>query len=118
MAASADLRTAAIKPNYLTTHTDELALLGGTRHARRIFASPALAQHSSGEIQPAGHHERRRPAGLRRRAGNTLYHPSALQMGEDHAPGRFAAARARHPGCGDRASVMRPDHRHTNAPRS
>ena len=33
----------AIKPNYLTTHTDELALLAGTRHARRIFASPALA---------------------------------------------------------------------------
>ena len=33
MAASSDpFARPAIKPNYLTTHTDELALLGGTRH--------------------------------------------------------------------------------------
>src|SRR5438067_506866 len=50
MATSADpLGRPAIKPNYLTTHTDELALLGGTKHVRKIFAQPALAQHSLGE---------------------------------------------------------------------
>jgi choline dehydrogenase len=74
-----------IKPNYLTTHTDELALLGGTRHVRRIFAAPALAQHSSGEIQPGA--DIQSDADLlayARRAGNTLYHPvGTCRMGED-----------------------------------
>src|SRR5262245_1301955 len=52
MASSADpFARPAIKPSYLTTHTDELALLGGTRHVRRIFAAPAIAQHSKGESQ-------------------------------------------------------------------
>jgi choline dehydrogenase len=75
----------AIKPNYLTAHTDELALLGGTRHVRRIFASPALAQHSAGEIQPGP--DLQSDADLlayARRAGNTLYHPvGTCRMGED-----------------------------------
>jgi choline dehydrogenase len=86
MAASADpFARPAIRPNYLTAHTDELALLGGTRHVRRIFASPALEQHSSGEIQPGP--DLKSDADLlayARRAGNTLYHPvGTCKMGED-----------------------------------
>ncbi|MGZ3340586.1 MAG: GMC family oxidoreductase [Reyranella sp.] len=86
MAASADpFERPAIKPNYLTTHTDELALLGGVRHVRRVFAAPALSQHSSGEIQPGP--DLVSDADLlayARRAGNTLYHPvGTCRMGED-----------------------------------
>jgi choline dehydrogenase len=86
MAASPDpFARPAIRPNYLTTHTDELALLGGTRHVRRIFAAAALAQHSAGEIQPGP--VLQSDADLlayARRAGNTLYHPvGTCKMGED-----------------------------------
>jgi len=86
MAASADpFARPAIKPNYLSTRTDELALLSGTRHVRRIFASPALQQHSAGEIQPGP--DLQSDADLlayARRAGNTLYHPvGTCRMGED-----------------------------------
>ena len=86
MAASADpFARPAIKPNYLTAHTDELALLGGVRHARRIFAAAALAQHSSGEIQPGpGLTSDADLLAYARRAGNTLYHPvGTCKMGED-----------------------------------
>ena len=86
MAVSADpFARPAIKPNYLSAHTDELALLGGTRHVRKIFAAPALAQHSKGEIQPGP--DLKSDADLlayARRAGNTLYHPvGTCKMGED-----------------------------------
>ena len=54
MAASADpFARPAIKPNYLTTHTDELALLGGVRHVRRVFAAPALASTARAKFSPA-----------------------------------------------------------------
>jgi choline dehydrogenase len=86
MAASADpFARPHIKPNYLTAHTDELALLGGVGHVRRIFAQPALAQHSRGEIQPGP--DVRSDADLlayARKSGNTLYHPvGTCKMGED-----------------------------------
>ena len=86
MAASADpFARPAIKPNYLTAHTDALALLSGIRQVRSVFAAPALAQHSSGEIQPGP--EIQSDADLlayARRAGNTLYHPvGTCRMGED-----------------------------------
>jgi choline dehydrogenase len=86
MAASSDpFARPHIKPNYLTTHTDELALLGGFRHTRRIFAAAALSQHSEGEIQPGP--DVKTDADLlayARRAGNTLYHPvGTCRMGED-----------------------------------
>jgi choline dehydrogenase len=75
----------AIRPNYFTTRTDELALLGGVRHVRRIFSAPALAQHSLGETKPGP--ELKSDAELldyARRFGNTLYHPvGTCKMGED-----------------------------------
>ncbi len=86
MAASPDpFARPAIRPNYLTTRSDEVALIGGVAHVRRIFAAPALAQHSSGEIQPGP--DVQNDADLlayARRAGNTLYHPvGTCRMGED-----------------------------------
>jgi choline dehydrogenase len=86
MAASSDpFARPHIKPNYLTTHTDELALLGGFRHVRSIFAAPSLAQHSEGEIQPGPDVKTDTDLlAYARRAGNTLYHPvGTCKMGED-----------------------------------
>jgi choline dehydrogenase len=86
MAASSDpFARPHIKPNYLTTHTDELALLGGLRHVRSIFAAPSLAQHSEGEIQPGPDVKTDTDLlAYARRAGNTLYHPvGTCKMGED-----------------------------------
>ena len=86
MATSADpLARPAIKPNYFTTHTDELALLGGTRHVRHIFAQPALAQHSIGETSPGPNiRSDDEVLAYARKFGNTLYHPvRPCKMGED-----------------------------------
>ena len=86
MATSPDPFTRpAIKPNYFTTHTDELALLGGLRHVRRIFRQPALAPYSLGETSP-GPDIASDAAVLdyARKFGNTLYHPvGTCRMGED-----------------------------------
>jgi choline dehydrogenase len=86
MATSADpLARPAIKPNYFTTHTDELALLGGTRHVRKIFAQPALAPYSLGESSPGP--DIRSDAEVldyAHKFGNTLYHPvGTCKMGMD-----------------------------------
>ena len=86
MASSADpFARPAIHPNYLSTRTDEVALLSGIEKVRRIFAAPALSQHSTGEIQPGP--DLKSEADLlayARRAGNTLYHPvGTCKMGED-----------------------------------
>jgi len=86
MAESADpFARPAIRPNYFTTRTDELALLGGVSHVRRIFASPALAQHSLGETSPGPDIKSDTELlDYARRAGNTLYHPvGTCKMGED-----------------------------------
>ena len=86
MAASADpLAAPAIKPNYFTTRTDELALLGGTRHVRKIFAQPALAHHSLGETSPGPEIRTDEDVlAYARKFGNTLYHPvGTCKMGMD-----------------------------------
>ena len=86
MAASADpFARPHIKPNYFTTRTDELALLGGTRHVRRIFSQPALAQYSLGEISPGPDIKSDAEVlAYARKFGNTLYHPvGTCKMGED-----------------------------------
>ena len=60
-------------------------LLGGIRHVRRVFAAPALAQHSLGETSPGP--DIQTDADLlayARKFGNTLYHPvGTCKMGED-----------------------------------
>jgi len=85
MAASADaLQAPVIRPNYLSAPDDLRVLRAGVAHARRIFAAPALAQHSDGEITPG-------PAvasddalaDFARRTGNTVYHPvGTCRMGD------------------------------------
>ena len=86
MATSADpFARPAIKPNYFTTHTDELALLGGTRHVRRIFSQPSLAQYSIGETSPGPDVQSDEEVlSYARKFGNTLYHPvGTCKMGDD-----------------------------------
>src|SRR5262245_10326215 len=86
MATSADpYARPAIKPNYFTTRTDELALLGGTKHVRRIFEQPALKQHSLGETSPGPDiRSDEEVVAYARKFGNTLYHPvGTCKMGED-----------------------------------
>ncbi len=86
IARSADpLAPPAIRPNYLSAASDEQVLLSGARHARRIFAAPPLARHSSVETMPG-------PAAsseetlidFMHRAGMNLHHPvGTCRMGED-----------------------------------
>ena len=86
MAASADpFARPAIKPNYLTTRTDELAMLSGARHVRRIFSQPSLAPYSTGEKLPGSAIESDEQfLDYARRTGATLYHPvGTCKMGED-----------------------------------
>ena len=86
MAASADpFARPAIKPNYLSTRTDELAMLSGARHVRRIFSQPSLAPYSTGEKLPGAAIESDEQfLDYARRTGATLYHPvGTCKMGED-----------------------------------
>ena len=86
MATAADpFARPAIKPNYFTTRTDELALLGGTRHVRNIFGQPALAPYSLGESSPGPDiRSDDEVLSYARKFGNTLYHPvGTCKMGED-----------------------------------
>ena len=86
MAASTDpLQAPAIKPGYLSDEDDYRVLEAGMAHARRIFASPAVAQHSVVETSPGP--EVQSSQDLRdffRRACTTIYHPvGTCKMGED-----------------------------------
>ena len=86
MAASADpFARPAIKPNYLSARTDEMAMLSGARHVRRIFSQPALAPYSTGEKLPGTAIESDEQfLDYARRTGATLYHPvGTCKMGED-----------------------------------
>jgi choline dehydrogenase len=88
MARSGDpLARPAIRPNYLSVESDVRVLLSGVAHARRIFAAPALAQHSAAETMP-GANVRSEPelADFLHRAGSNLHHPvGTCRMGEDPA---------------------------------
>ena len=86
MAVSADpLARPAIKPNYLAAPGDLRVARAGLAQARAIFASPAFAEHSGGEIVPGP--SVATEAGLTdyiRANGTTIYHPvGTCKMGED-----------------------------------
>jgi len=86
LAASPDPRAApAIRPGYLSAESDYQVLLAGIGHTRRIFAAPALARHSRGELLPGP--QVTADEALRefaRSHGVTLYHPvGTCRMGED-----------------------------------
>jgi choline dehydrogenase len=85
MASSADpRRPPVIRPNYLSVPDDLRVLLAGVAQARRIFAAPALAEHSMGETTPGPSIAGEEALGdFARRTGNTVYHPvGTCRMGD------------------------------------
>jgi choline dehydrogenase len=86
MATSSDpLQRPALRPNYLSVPSDLRVALAGIGLARRIFAAPALAQHSVAETTPGtavrGEAEL---AQYVRAQGTTIYHiVGTCKMGED-----------------------------------
>jgi choline dehydrogenase len=84
-----------IQPNYLSAISDQQVLATGIRLTRQIFASPALARHSTMETLPGP--DVQTDAQLldyMRNYGNTLYHPvGTCRMGE--GPGAVVDSRLR-----------------------
>ena len=96
MATSADpFARPRIQPNYLSAVSDQQVLAAGIRLTRSIFASPALAKHSTMETLPGP--DVQTDAQLldyMRNYGNTLYHPvGTCRMGE--GPGAVVDSRLR-----------------------
>ncbi len=88
MARSADpFERPAIRPNYLSVPSDRMVMAAGIRAARRIFAAPAIARHSAGEILPGREVESDEALyAYMRQNGTTIYHPvGTCRMGEDPA---------------------------------
>jgi choline dehydrogenase len=88
MAASADpLARPIIRPNYLSAPADLRVLIAGMRHARRIFAAPALAPYRVEETVPGPQADSDEALGdFARRTGTTVYHPvGTCCMGETPA---------------------------------
>jgi len=86
MAASADpLQAPAIRPNYLSAESDAHVLHSGLEKCRAIFASPALAAVSKGELAPGPEvNSVETVREYTRHKGNTLYHPvGTCKMGDD-----------------------------------
>ena len=75
----------SLKPNYLSVPNDLRVSLAGLALARRIFAAPALAQHSVAEITPgAGITGDAALGDYIRQQGTTIYHiVGTCKMGED-----------------------------------
>jgi choline dehydrogenase len=75
----------SLKPNYLSAPNDLRVSLAGVALARRIFAAPALAQHSVEEITPGpGVASQEALAQYIRQQGTTIYHiVGTCKMGED-----------------------------------
>ncbi|MGI9475790.1 MAG: GMC family oxidoreductase [Hyphomicrobiaceae bacterium] len=75
----------SIRPNYLSATNDISVILAGIGHARRIFASDAMARHTVHEVAP-GNNINGDDALLDyiRNKGTTLYHPvGTCKMGID-----------------------------------
>lgn len=88
MAASPDpFDRPVITPNYLADPDDVRVALAGVAQARAIFAQPAFAQNSDGEITPGP--QAQSEAALIdyiRATGTTIYHPvGTCKMGVDPA---------------------------------
>ncbi|HEX3863645.1 MAG TPA: GMC family oxidoreductase N-terminal domain-containing protein [Stellaceae bacterium] len=75
----------AIRPNYLSAPNDLRVLISGVNHTRRIFAAPAMAEHSVEETVP-GPEVQSDEAFLEfaRNTGTTIFHPvGTCKMGTD-----------------------------------
>jgi choline dehydrogenase len=75
----------SLKPNYLSAPNDLRVALAGIALARRVFAAPALAQHSVAETAPGpGVTTQESLAEYVRRQGTTIYHiVGTCKMGDD-----------------------------------
>jgi choline dehydrogenase len=75
----------AIRPNYLSAESDLHVLLAGIKQTRKIFAAPAFADYSEGEIRPNVPIETVDDARkVAQENGTTIYHPvGTCKMGED-----------------------------------
>jgi choline dehydrogenase len=85
MARSADPATAPIiTPNYLSDPGDARVLAAGMRFTRKIFAAPAIAQHSVEEMIPGPDvRSDEELTDYARSFGNTIYHPvGTCRMGQ------------------------------------
>lgn len=86
MARSADpFDRPVIRPNYLSAPADLRVILAGIAHARRVFAAPAFAPYSAGEIVPGPDvASESQLAEYVKNFGTTIYHPvGTCRMGED-----------------------------------
>ncbi len=86
MAASPDpLTPPAIRPNYLSAEGDLHVMLAGIRQTRKIFAAPAFADYTEGEIRPGTPIETIEDVRkFTQENGTTIYHPvGTCKMGED-----------------------------------
>ena len=86
MAAGPDpLQPPAIRPNYLSAESDLHVMLAGIRQTRKIFAAPAIAKYSAGEVRPGTPIETIDDVRAFAQAqGTTIYHPvGTCKMGED-----------------------------------
>ena len=86
MAQSPDpLTYPAIRPNYLSAPNDLRVLIAGIGHTRRIFAQPAVAQHSAGETVPGAAIDSDEAfLDYARHNGTTIFHPvGTCKMGTD-----------------------------------
>jgi choline dehydrogenase len=76
----------AINPRYLSDETDQRAIIGGLRYARRLFGAPALKQFVREETLPGRDVQTDDELlDYARRNGGTCYHASCTCMMGSHA---------------------------------
>jgi choline dehydrogenase len=86
MARSPDpLTYPAIQPNYLSAPGDLRVMISGTQMTRRIFAQPALARRSLGEVLPGPDIDSEKAfVDFARQMSTTMFHPvGTCKMGTD-----------------------------------
>ncbi|MGW0934065.1 GMC family oxidoreductase [Streptomyces sp. NPDC002666] len=110
-----------IDPGYLTAEADLPRIVAGVRRAETLFASAALAPHTSGPMGPyPGPVDDERLGEAVRAGAQTLYHPvGTCRMGED--PGSVTDPRLRVRGVrglrvADASVMPRITRGHTHAP--
>jgi len=91
------LEAPVIQPNYLTHETDQKALIGGMRLARRLFRSKALGKYLDAETSPTPNLQSDEELlNFARQKGTTVYHMmGTARMGPRSSPGTVVDAELR-----------------------